>query len=307
MEENTRNNKNTKLLYALIALLAITVVYMGYKLNSQSTQVSSLLDENNVITTERSELEQGLEEMLQQYDTLNVDNEEMKAEILQQKAEISELLERVKKLKKDDGSLRWEIDKLKKEAGTLRDIMKGYLVTIDSLNTMNKTLVAEVDNLGNSLSEVNEAYTGLSETVKDQNELIKAGSVLVATTFSAEAIRVRNSGAQKATNRAAKAEMIKSCVKLGQNKIAKKGPKTLYLRVISPDGVVLDDKNNMGSTFNFNNVSGKYSAKRQFDYDGTSKDICVFHTVMNTLPAGQYIVEMYESGVLIGKTTFDLR
>lgn len=306
-ETVTTSKSNNKVLYIIIGLLSLAVLFLAYLLNGERTTVVDLEEDNTELTTERSELEEGLIEMLEQYDTLSVENEEMKGKVLQQREEIAALLERVQKLKKDDSSLRWEIDKFKKEAGTLRDIMKGYLTTIDSLNQENMALTKENQTLSTNLSDVSTEKNALANKVEDQASIIKAGSVLTANSFIAEAIRVRSNGAQKETNRASRAEMIKSCVDLAQNNISKKGPKTLHIRVISPEGIVLDDKNNIGKTFSFNGVSGKYSAKRQFDYDGTGKSICVFHTVTSELTAGQYIVEIYEAGSLIGKTTFDLR
>lgn len=307
MSDTKAQSNNNRTLYIIIGLLSLAVIYLGYQLTQKSTEVVEITGQYDTLTSEKSELEQGLQEMLQQYDTLNIENEEMRANIMQQKQEIEELLDRVQKLKKDDKALRWEIDKLKKEAGTLREIMKGYLVTIDSLNTQNKELVEENTQISQQLTNVSTQKDQLESQVNDQQEIIKAGSVLTAVTFSAEAIRVRSSGVQKETSRASRAEMVKSCVSLAKNNITKKGAKTLYLRVISPEGKVLDDKNNIGKTFNFNGVSGKYSAKRQFEYNGELQDICVYHTVSGELTPGQYIVEMYESGALVGKTSFDLR
>jgi regulator of replication initiation timing len=303
----TKSKGNNRGLHIIIGLLCIAVLVLAYLLSETKTDVVGLEESNIELTTERSELEEGLVEMLQQYDTLSVENDEMKGKVLQQREEIASLLERVQKLKKDDSSLRWEIGKLKKEAGTLRDIMKDYLVTIDSLNQENIALTHENQTLSTNLSDVSSQKNALANKLEDQASIIKAGPVLTANSFIAEAIRVRSTGAQKETNRASRAEMIKSCVNLAQNNISKKGPKTLHVRVISPEGLVLDDKNNIGKTFNFSGVSGKYSAKRQFDYDGTGKSICVFHTVTSELTAGQYIVEIYEAGSLIGKTKFDLR
>jgi len=307
MAETASSSSNNRILYIIIAILGLAVLFLLWQLSNTKSDVAVVTEEFNQLDAEKSELEIGLQEMLAQYETAVVESDTMKARVMQQKEEIQALLERVKKLKGDDSKLRWEIDKLKKESGTLREIMKGYLVTIDSLNTKNQALTGEVENLTTSLTTANTKKDELANTVSEQSDIIKAGSVLTSVTFTAEAIRVKSTGNQKTTSRASKAEMVKSCVKLAKNAITKKGPKTLYVRVISPEGTVLDDKNNMGKTFNFNNVSGKYSAKRQFEYDGESKDLCVFHTINSELTAGQYIVEMYESGTIIGKTSFDLR
>ena len=70
------------------------------------------------------------------YDTLQTENTVLMAEMAAQKSQIEDLLKKVKD--KD-----WSVSKLKKETNTLREIMKGYVVTIDSLNQLNQALMAE--------------------------------------------------------------------------------------------------------------------------------------------------------------------
>ena len=76
------------------------------------------------------------------------------------------------------------IYKLKKETETLRTIMKGYIHTIDSLNTLNVTLT-------NTLSEKNielNKVTSENENIKTQNielqETVAVGSILQTMIYS---------------------------------------------------------------------------------------------------------------------------
>lgn len=294
---------NRKLLIGIIVLLALVSGVLGFLLLNQSQmldqQTSEILELENATLT----LKNDLQEMFIQYDTVTVANEKMQAEILAQKEQIRELLEEVEKHKDD----AWIIHKLKKEASTLREIMKGYLVTIDSLNTLNISLRQDRDSLGEVLTSVTREKDKLQSKASDLEGRIAVGSVLPARSVVAEAIRVRGSGKQSSTNRAKRAEMIKLCAVLGENKIAEKGKKTLYLRIISPEARVLDDGSGEPKTFDFEGVSGVYSVKREIDYNGEEQDVCVYYTIHSELPTGQYIVELYESGAKIGTATFDLR
>jgi hypothetical protein len=62
-------------------------------------------------------------------------------------------------------------------------------------------------------------------------------------------------------------------------------------------------------SFDFDGVSGKYTVKRAFDYANEAADVCVFFNVPGEfeIPEGNYIVEMYEGGALIGRADFDLK
>lgn len=245
--------------------------------------------------------------MLEQYDAITVENDELSAEMIAQKEQINELMEKVTKLNKDDKNLRWEIDKLKKEAGTLRSIMKGYLVKIDSLNQANAQLTDLNTELNTNLSTVTTQKQSLETTVSSQESVIKQGSVIPAMGMTASGLRIKSSGKQTETNRASRAEMIRTCCTLGENRITKSGTKTLHVRIISPEGVVIEDEEYPNATFQIDGVSGKYSTKRDIEYNNQPQEVCVFYTVGDDLSTGQYIVELYESGSLIGKTSFDLR
>ena len=304
---NDSTEKKIKLLQYIIGALSVLVIILLVLLTRQTSENTDLTANNTELTIERNDLEEELTAMMSQYDALTVDNDELTAEIIQQKEEIAQLMERVAKLNKDDKNLRWEIDKLKKEARTLRDIMKGYLYTIDSLNQQNQMLTNENVTLSDNLSTVTTEKDRLESTVENQNSVIKSGSVIPAMNLVASGLRVRSTGKQDETNRASRAEMVRACFTLGENRIATSGTKSVYMRIISPEGAVLEDANTPNATFRYEGVTGKYSAKRDFTYSNKPMDLCVFYTVGEELSTGQYIVEVYESEALIGKTSFDLR
>lgn len=301
------SNKKNKTLYGIIGVLSVLVLILGVMLFQQKSTNTDLTSSNDNLIVERNDLQEELGGMLEEYDALTVENEDMTAEMIQQKDEIAKLMARVTKLDKDDKNLRWEIDKLKKEARTLRDIMKGYLVKIDSLNTANAELTAENTDLSTNLTNVTSQKEQLENTVESQGSLIKEGSVVPAMNLVAAGLRIKSSGKQAETNRASRAEMIRTCCTLGENRITSSGKKTLHVRIISPEGVVLEDSDFPNATFQFEGISGKYSTKRDIEYNNQTQDVCVFYTVGDELSTGQYIVELYESGFLIGKTSFDMR
>jgi len=289
----------------VITLLTVLSVVLGILYFTSHTEVVEKTESISNLEIEQLQLKNDLQEMLIQYDTMTVNNDRLSAEMLGQQEQIKELLKQMEK-HKDDAYI---ISKLKKEAGTLRDIMKGYLVTIDSLNTMNIDLKKDNQFLAEELSETKTRAQSLESTKKDLEQIVATGSILQATGMSSVGIRVRNNGNQTEVNRANKTELIKTCTQIAENRISPKGKKAIYLRIISPDGVVLDSNDGEDNRFDFNGVSGKYSVKRQIDYENEPMELCIFYTVSTEgeLQPGKYIVEMYEGGALIGKADFDLK
>lgn len=299
------NKESNKKYLIIIAILAVLTVLFGILYFTSHTEVVEKTESISSLEVEQLQLKNDLQEMLIQYDTITTNNDRLSAEIMGQQEQIKELLKQMEK-HKDDAYI---ISKLKKEAGTLRDIMKGYLVTIDSLNTMNIDLKKDNQFLAEELSETKTRAQTLESNKKDLEQIVATGSILQANGMSSVGIKVRNNGNQSEVNRANKTELIKTCTEIAENRISPKGKKNIFLRIISPDGVVLDSNDGEDNRFDFNGVSGKYSVKRQIDYESESMELCIFYTV-NTeaeLQPGKYIVEMYEAGTLIGKTDFDLK
>lgn len=112
----TKNRSNTGLLL-LVVLLLISNVVMLWLLMQRGREVESTQQQVETITSEKDNVTHLLENMLASYDTLRTENEQLTTEMEAQKAQIEELLDRVKR-----GN--YDLSKAKKEAETLRKIMK---------------------------------------------------------------------------------------------------------------------------------------------------------------------------------------
>ena len=299
---------SSKTYQIIIAVLLIFLIILGWNAFRDSGIKGQQGEEITNLSEEKAELKADLQDMLDQYNSITVENDSLNANILKEKEKIEALLADIDKLKSDDKNLRWEIDKLKKENGTLRGIMKGYLVQIDSLQQSNILLSAENDQISKELSNVSSEKDMLAKSNQEKDNVIKQGSVLQALNITSVPIRIKNNGNQVVTSKASRAEKIKTCCTLYENRIAKAGDKNIYVRIISPDGVVLEDVGNPAATFSFEGVSGKFSAKRIIDYQNqTIDEVCIFYDIRNGLATGLYKVEIYDEDSKIGDAEFELR
>ncbi len=292
-------NRNNTLLLVLVVLLLISNVILLVLWFQKKDQAIAATDQVTAVTEEKDNVTKLLEDMLVQYDTLSTTNDQMRTRMDSLQKEIVGLMDKVKR-----GN--YDLSKARKEAETLRKIMKGYVFTIDSLNQVNQALMAENVTTKQQLGEVTGQKQALETKTAAQQALIDKGSVLTATGMKANALFVRNNGKQVDTDRARKAEMIKCCFTLGENRIASAGKKTLYMRIIGPDGSVLPAQE-QANRFFFDGVEGEFSAKRDVDYQNAPVDVCVFWTASGDLNGGEYKVDVYESSVRVGHTTFNLK
>ena len=99
--------------------------------------------------------------------------------------------------------------------------------------------------------------------------------------------------------------MIKTSFTLRENRIVKPGRKTLYLKVIAPNGSTLNGKS--GGSFTASGQVDTFGASREIDYQGADTDVSIYFTPNSTLDKGSYRLEIYEGGNLIGKSEIVLR
>ncbi len=291
---------SNKVYIVIIALLLGVLGFMAWKINGQDKEYVYISQEYANLDTDRKELAVELEAMKMNYDTISVTNAEMQAKIDEQENELSVLLKKVKN--KD-----YDITKLKAEATTLRGIMKNYIHQIDSLNQANQQLTmernAEADR-ANSAEAKGKELEGELSTSKEMNA---KGSVLTTGEYVNSALFERNSGKQIDTDRASKTEMIKSCFRIRKNPIAQPGMRTLYMSVVGPDNKVLTGKTS--GNILVGDVETSYSVTREVDYQQNDADVCVYYTANDgyVFQKGNYKINVYESGGLIGSSNITLK
>ncbi|MCO5275580.1 MAG: COG2 family protein [Flavobacteriales bacterium] len=292
-------NRTNALLLALVVLLLISNVILLILWFQKKDQVVASEDRVTALSSEKENVTKLLEDMLVQYDTLSTTNDQMRTRMDSLQKEIVGLMDKVKR-----GN--YDVSKARKEAETLRKIMKGYVATIDSLNQVNQALMAENISTKQQLGEMTGQKQALEAKSAEQQALISKGSALTATGMKANAIFQRNNGKQVDTDRSSKAEMIKCCFNLGENRIAEAGKKTLYMRIIGPDGSVLPAEE-QANRFFYDGVEGEFSVKRDVDYQNAPVDVCIYWTATGKLTGGEYKVDAYEGGLQVGHTTFNLK
>lgn len=285
-----------KVYLGVIVVLVIACAALSWMVFETKTTVQEITLFNEGLESDKDALNQELDEMLEKYDALETDNVELQEDIIEQKEQIEKLKDEIEKNK---GNVRL-IAKYKKEVGTLRTIMQGYVVTIDSLNTLNQNLRIENTDIKEKLSTSRKEYQRLSDEASNLEGIVKKASKLQARGITFEGIRLRNSGKQAETSRAGRVEIFKVCFTLSANETTKPGAKTLFVEVVGPDGNVVMAQQNPDSK----GVPAVYSSSREISYENQEMDVCVYANLNGSeAKEGDYAVKIYEAGVLIGEAS----
>jgi len=300
--EKKSNVQTVVVLFLLVASMAGNI-FLWFKWDIEKGKVEIIFSENASLEGEKMTLDAELEDLMVEYENLDTENEEIQGQIAEQKAKIEEMIAEAKKHKDD----AWIIYKLRKEAKTLRKIMKGYVYTIDSINTLNVQLREEKAVMTVELGQQKEKVTQLENVKQGLEATVKKGSKLEALNLSGMAQKVKNNNVHRETTRAEKAEKIRTCFTLSRNEIAKSGAKQIYVRIVRPDGEVLSLTKDEGDMFEYNGVKGQYSMKKEVIYDNEELEICMYWEVSDAIPAGKYSITVYADEMDIGTTNFSLK
>ena len=293
-QEAEKKNSNGVLKAVMIAMIIVAValaIGLYFVLTSKNKLVNDL-------NTEKVELTEQIQALQADYENLSSDYDTINAQLDSSREEIAQLVDRVKKTEATD---RAKIRQYEKELGTLRSIMRGYINQIDSLNTLNHQLTAEVASVRKEAAESKRANQELSQQVENLSGQVAAGSVIKARGITLYAYN----GQDKTTDRSSRTVRLMTSLSLVENDLAPKGPLTVYIRVKDPEGIILT--NSVRTSFNCAGETLVASASREVDYEGREVDLSIYLNDIAEYVKGVYTVEAYTEKGRLGSAELMLR
>lgn len=286
-----REKKLKRTMWILIVVAVALVAVLGYVWSQKSSLISELEDEKRDLTEQ-------MESLQNDYATLSSDYDSINSQLDTSRAEVADLLERIKKT---NATNRAKMRQYEKELGTLRSIMRNYIVQIDSLNTLNHKLTAEAAAARREAAASKAESAQLSQQVENLTGQVAAGSVIKARGLH---IAAYNSS-DKVTDRSSRTVRLLTSLSLVENDLAPKGPVRVFIRVKDPDGIILTNSNR--SSFTFNGETMVASASRRVDYEGSEVDLSIYLNDIPEYRKGVYTVEAYTEQSFLGKSELMLR
>jgi hypothetical protein len=302
-EKEKSNKKKGLILWIIILLLMGTNGYTIWLLLQEQSRVVEQKVVTETVIVERDNVKSDLLVLQKDYEGIVAKDALMQKDIDEKKARIEELIIEAEKHKGD----AYMLSKLRKEAETLRSIMQGYVRTIDSLNTLNQNLVAEKKTVLKQLDVEKEKQNTLVKEKEELKTTIAKGSILTCFNVSAKAVLFKKGGKKEIeTTKARKTEKIKVSFSLGENKIAKSGEKTVFIRIMTPDGKELAKSYDETYKFTFNKSSGYYAGKETLNYANVEISGVTYCEGQGEFVPGNYVIDITCDGVVIGNGSIKL-
>ena len=225
-----------------------------------------------------------------------ISNDSIIAQLTAEQERTQRLLAELRNVKTTDAA---EIARLKKELATVREVLRSYIIEIDSLNRLNQNLTAENTQIKGQYAEATRQIEGLSSEKATLSEKVAIASQLDATGISLQAKDKHG----KTTNKIKKCTALQLNFTITKNVTAGNGTKTIYVRITSPTGTLLAG----GGSFQYENKSLASSMQKTIEYGGQEIPVTLYWNVNQALMEGTYNVSIFADGNMIGSRSFTLK
>lgn len=296
MSEQVINGYNKSQGKSPLFLIFLTILLSGlliFLVASYFSQKNRMVEMETMLTHEKDSLANELRKIMYGYDTLRSNNDTLNARLERER-------ERIRRLLAINASNVELIKKYRAEITTMREIMKSYIVQIDSLNTRNKLLAAENLDIRQKFSQVQKTNVELEKAREELSSKVEIASVIQAKEITPVALNKN----RKETTRIDRLDKLRVCFTLRENPIASAGKKTVYMRIIRPDQLVI--ALSPDNLFDYKESKMIFTESRSVDYMNQDVEMCIYVDNTGDFIPGNYNGELYLEGNIIGTFTFML-
>lgn len=300
--------KTKHVLIAAVAVIIALVVGFFFILRNERAE---LQQEKEVLVNQQKEImEEELTKLAAEYDIqykklsegqgeqkFSLATDSLISQILAERAKVEQLQ---KELKTSKATSAKRIDQLSREVTTLRNVLRTYVVQIDSLQVANERLRAENTEVKANYERVTSQAQQLSSEKAHLTDRVKLAAKLDATAISITPVDKRG----KPTKNLSKITNLQIRFTVAKNVTAEVGEKTFYCRITQPNDELLTKAG--GGTFAFEGKQIPYSIRRMIEYNGEETQLTMYWPVEESLQHGTYSLRIFADGNLIGSASFSL-
>lgn len=288
----------------LAVLLLGAIVFSVFQVTSLKHQVNVAQAENEQLqlTNEQLSLSNEFEAInseFRQYENQAVQmaNDTILAKYTAAKNKVEQL---IKELNSEKTKNAQRIKDLESQIATLRGLLRNYIAQVDSLTKENAGLRAENQEIKNRNQALNTQVAEITGKNKTLTERMTLAEKLNVTGLNLTPLKKNGKEEKNVT----KAKQLRVTFTIPQNNSTPVGSKTIYLRIVNPEGQLLGN----AGTFSFEGGNVPCSAKKTIEYTGDEMSgVTIYWDVNTTLTPGDYLVELFADNFRIASRHFTLK
>lgn len=289
---------NKKIVIPVIVVLVLGIAALLFLFLQQRQEMNEVVE---LMEYEKSELQEEYEDLAIQFDgyqNVSIQNDSLQDLLSREQQRVQDLLEELRITKATNAR---RIAELKKELATVRAVMVEYVRQIDSLNATNQRLTAENQQYKQNNRQLEQHNQQLAQTNTQLTETVWRASLLELTACN---LTTLNKDDRK-TRIVSQIRKLQFDYTIGKNITCDPGMKTLYVRLIDPDGNLLGEDST--KLFPFENSDIPYTMAQTFEYAGEEFFGTIYWTVGEAPETGYYNADFFADGNLIGSFPFQIK
>jgi uncharacterized phage infection (PIP) family protein YhgE len=297
---NESSNNNGKI---IIGILVVALVGSWFYFSTSKTEiVNNYTTQLNNADSTKNAIQAEFIAASAKVDSLTAQNGQLQGDLLEKSQNLQKLKSDIGALLTKKNATDKELEEAKSLIATLNSKVAELFTDLSKAQEENKQLTVKNQDLTTQNSTLN---TNLNTTTKEKERLQDIGSTLHASTFSIQALRIKEDGTEKATKSAKRANTIRVAFQIDKNRITPSGPQDLYICITAPDGKAFGD----GGTISTREDGNKaFSNKVAVQYEQNAV-LPVSYDVKNAnkFIEGEYKIEVYHNGFKIGEGKTSLK
>lgn len=297
---NESSNNNGKI---IIGILVVALVGSWIYFSTSKTEiVNNYTTQLNTADSTKNAIQAEFIAASAKVDSLTAQNGQLQGDLLEKSQNLQKLKSDIGALLTKKNATDKELEEAKSLIATLNSKVAELFTDLSKAQEENKQLTVKNQDLTTQNSTLN---TNLNTTTKEKERLQDIGSTLHASTFSIQALKIKDDGTEKATKSAKRANTIRVAFQIDKNRITPSGPQDLYICITAPDGKAFGD----GGTISTREDGNKaFSNKVAVQYEQNAV-LPVSYDVKNAnkFIEGEYKIEVYHNGFKIGEGKTSLK
>jgi hypothetical protein len=192
------------------------------------------------------------------------------------------------------------LTKKDEELAQLRAENQQLLSQNDSLMVFTTSLTRERQLLSDSL-------LGVVDKNRELEEKVTLASAMRARNVKVYAISNKGKVREGDNVRSRRVDKVRVDFILEKNPLAKQDEKTVYMRILNPQGAIMSDVAAGSGVFQYNGKDETYTKSKEIQFTNNNQDVSMMYDRSASFPSGTYSVELYSEGFKIGEGSFSVR
>ncbi|MDP4282948.1 MAG: hypothetical protein Q8891_00875 [Bacteroidota bacterium] len=288
-------------LFGTVAFLLVDKNKTGETIQNQQTEIAT-------VTDQKSDIQKSFDASLARLDSMSTLNSNLQGKLTASNHEISKTKNEIRSILNKKNATAAELTKARFLIASLNDKITGMEQQVAQLTQDNQNLNQDKVILKQDSAKLSQDLTATTATKDSLVQKVDVASTLNANNIAVTPIDVRHNGKEKVTTTAKHVSKLVISFDVN-NRIAQPGTTDVYVVVTGPDGKPISEQSLNSGTFTTRNGDDKtFTAKLPVAIETAQKKNVQFtFTPANNFQEGNYTIQIYQNGFLIGEGKRELK